>query len=112
MPAFPRLSCWLLPSCRRSKEGILAARSSSTLSGASAGSAASGSGLPGGQKVCIDADTEVPFELYLDLVESGKRARARGQHHKVRPRSGSQAAASRQPLRRPTRLVSSEAGQA
>merc|ERR1719230_1512816 len=39
------------------------------------------------KKVYIDRTTEVPLELYLDLVEAGRRARARGQHHKARSRS-------------------------
>mmetsp|Transcript_15013 Transcript_15013/g.41944 ORF Transcript_15013/g.41944 Transcript_15013/m.41944 type:complete len:123 (-) Transcript_15013:58-426(-) len=38
-------------------------------------------------KVFIDRETEVPLELYEMLVEAGKSARARGQHHKVRPRA-------------------------
>mmetsp|Transcript_94620 Transcript_94620/g.264941 ORF Transcript_94620/g.264941 Transcript_94620/m.264941 type:complete len:171 (+) Transcript_94620:14-526(+) len=37
------------------------------------------------RKVYIDRETEVPFELYMLLLEAGKNARGRGQHHKVRP---------------------------
>eukprot|EP00408_Alexandrium_pacificum_P002420 CAMPEP_0171216006 /NCGR_PEP_ID=MMETSP0790-20130122/31960_1 /TAXON_ID=2925 /ORGANISM="Alexandrium catenella, Strain OF101" /LENGTH=120 /DNA_ID=CAMNT_0011681777 /DNA_START=81 /DNA_END=443 /DNA_ORIENTATION=+ len=46
------------------------------------------------EKVPIDRETEVPVELYMLLVEAGKKARARGQHKKVpqpvqvRPSSG------------------------
>mmetsp|Transcript_54503 Transcript_54503/g.158341 ORF Transcript_54503/g.158341 Transcript_54503/m.158341 type:complete len:155 (+) Transcript_54503:60-524(+) len=38
------------------------------------------------RKVHIDRETEVPLELYMLMLEAGKNARSRGQHHKVRPR--------------------------
>mmetsp|Transcript_23348 Transcript_23348/g.66934 ORF Transcript_23348/g.66934 Transcript_23348/m.66934 type:complete len:243 (-) Transcript_23348:217-945(-) len=36
--------------------------------------------------VSVDSDTAVPFDLYMDLINAGERARARGQHH-VEPSS-------------------------
>lgn len=44
---------------------------------------------PQHEQVFIDRTTEVPLELYLDLVEAGRKARARGQHYKARSRSTS-----------------------
>lgn len=113
MPTLSGFSCWLPPLCWSSKRsscaGVVLGCSSSTPPSAGTGSPTP-EGDSGGQRVCIDADTEVPFELYLDLVDAGRRARARGQHHMVRPKGGSKSVCgveTRQPLRRPTHLVSS-----
>ena len=82
------------------------ATSTSTLSRLSTGSMSSQES--DGPKVCIDAVTEVPYELYLDLVAAGKSARARGQHRKVRPQGRGSGQVVREPSRRKTHLVSCE----
>jgi hypothetical protein len=91
MPSFAKMSSWLLPFRRQGHQtkgggggGGLSLdlnRSGSSLSNESAHSKTSDKEC---RKVNIDAITEVPVELYLDMVEAGKKARARGQHHKVR----------------------------
>eukprot|EP00929_Paragymnodinium_shiwhaense_P021723 TRINITY_DN14097_c0_g1_i1.p1 TRINITY_DN14097_c0_g1~~TRINITY_DN14097_c0_g1_i1.p1 ORF type:complete len:142 (-),score=13.48 TRINITY_DN14097_c0_g1_i1:932-1357(-) len=37
-------------------------------------------------KIRIDRSTEVPEELYFQLIEAGRKARARGQHRKAAKR--------------------------
>lgn len=120
MPSFAKLSNWLLSHRRRGSRADSSdslepqlkrpplATSTSTLSRLSTGSTSSQESE--GPKVCIDAITEVPYELYLDLVAAGKSARARGQHRRVRPQGCGGGLVVRQPSRRKTHLVSCEAG--
>jgi hypothetical protein len=120
MPSFAKLSSWLLSRRWRGSRADSSdslepqlkrpplATSTSTLSTLSTGSMSSlGSEGP---KVCIDAVTEVPYELYLDLVAAGKSARARGQHRKVRPQGRGSGQGVREASRRKTHLISCEAG--
>lgn len=114
MPSFAKMSGWL----RRSFSGMSSSsddkkcssrmfgRNSSDLSSASVSSTAS----QDSRTVNIDASTEVPVELYLDLVEAGKMARARGQHQKKRVRPGACESSSGRPARPRACLVSSEVG--
>lgn len=110
MRSFAKLPSWLLPRRQRASsdsiglpppKGALAS-TNSTLSCASAGSTCSEDSE--GRRVSIDGVTEVPYDLYLDLVAAGRCARARGQHCKVRPQGR------REPSRRRTRLVNCEVG--
>jgi len=118
MRSFAKLPSWLLPRRQRASsdsiglepKGPTLASTNSTLSCASAGSTCTEDSE--GPRVSIDAVTEVPYDLYLNLVAAGRCARARGQHRKVRPQSQSRSRRQgvREPSRRKTRLVSCEVG--
>eukprot|EP00413_Alexandrium_margalefii_P003589 CAMPEP_0204521142 /NCGR_PEP_ID=MMETSP0661-20131031/5630_1 /ASSEMBLY_ACC=CAM_ASM_000606 /TAXON_ID=109239 /ORGANISM="Alexandrium margalefi, Strain AMGDE01CS-322" /LENGTH=120 /DNA_ID=CAMNT_0051526725 /DNA_START=46 /DNA_END=408 /DNA_ORIENTATION=- len=80
---FQKLSKWLLPHCGGKQPLAASPAAGRNPAEAPRGKTKASREESNPETVPIDRETEVPADLYMLMVEAGKKARARGQHKKV-----------------------------